>query len=1188
MKKITSKILASILLVASIVFGASFGPLALHANVYADENDTITTPSEDYPDADSETPSTDPNPSETDPDTSEPSPEDESNPDTDAETGNEEGSNDSDSEEETQNTCEKQVGSLAWIVCPTTGVIAVAVDSIYGVINDLLVVNPLSMEDSSPIYLVWQYARNITNIVFVILLIIVIYSQLTGLGLNNYGIKRVLPRLIITVVLVNLSFIICSLAVDLSNIIGAGLRGFFESIQNSVIAAGGASEAAHVSLAELLTVLLGGGAVAGITIAATAGGIGGLFWMLVPILVGAIVAVVTGLITIAARQALVALLIMISPLAFVAYLLPNTEKWFAKWKDLLFRMLIFYPMFSLLFGASQLAGWALITSASSGFGVILGVAVQILPLFFSWSLMKMSGTILGTLNAGLHKLAAPAQRGLEGWSSSHLEQRRQRYFANSNLPGAHLRRYLDQRRTERDIDTKNSVDIRTSRATEAAYKRISSSTGTDAEGNDTWRKRAHRYTRNAKLAGIYTTRAENAQAAYKNTLSSYGRHFKGADAEQLSDQHAEAYLDSMKQQFLTANEAQSDQEWLLNQYMKATIEHESNPTQFNRLVKGAAGSLGHTGEASIMGQVIVGNAQIEQRRRSEARIIINKFGIKKPQFRAMVFDKAGMNDNGYALDKNGNIIENDQYRLKKGVKDYDPWQDYIGVHKDTGNEITKAEYDALSSAERDEYKKIRFFDITDDKDGLIQRVYEDDAGYMKELLTDDIFIGDPINRRYLTEIGVDANDKNKAGILRRYHSTITAAMLASKYKEHAAEVTPMITAQTNMGYVTNIGQYNIANLQSLSVASKAGSINISDGYALDTWAKLLTCTDDELFKKYFPKVFKDDLYDEKGNRIRAFEYYFPDADIMNYRNVNGQLLGGLRKKDDGTWFEIEDPNDPSITLEERKELLKRKILPKAAAKLVSSFNRRMSPNILENQKNDTLKAISSLLDVLSEIGLKNMDPDTPLDQILGKGDNNNIFDSQDPDIAQKKVRETQAAIQAIIARNNGSSDASDDYGPAGPHGGNGGGNGGGGPRSGSPSGSPSSDGSASSHPGVSRTREQLNRQQRALSQQQAIAELRARNSYDNIIREIDSLFATHYTISELYQPLLNYFGGVENLSLFVDDCRQLLDDAMQEDLLDSTQAGINQIVNRDEREQARKAQLYADVVDLVGQANTYS
>ena len=114
--------------------------------------------------------------------------------------------------------------------------------------------------------------------------------------------------------------------------------------------------------------------------------------MLLPVLIAGAIAVIIGLITIAARQALVALLVMIAPLAFVAYLLPNTEKWFNKWRELLGRMLIFYPMFSFLVGASQLLGSALIIAATTPFGTIIGYAVQVVPIFFAFSLMKMSGT----------------------------------------------------------------------------------------------------------------------------------------------------------------------------------------------------------------------------------------------------------------------------------------------------------------------------------------------------------------------------------------------------------------------------------------------------------------------------------------------------------------------------------------------------------------------------------------------------------------------------------------------------------------------------------------------------------------------------------------------------------------------------------------------------------------------------
>ena len=55
----------------------------------------------------------------------------------------------------------------------------------------------------------WNTFRDIANVIFVILLMVVIFSQLTGVGIDNYGIKKILPKLIIAAILINLSYLIC-------------------------------------------------------------------------------------------------------------------------------------------------------------------------------------------------------------------------------------------------------------------------------------------------------------------------------------------------------------------------------------------------------------------------------------------------------------------------------------------------------------------------------------------------------------------------------------------------------------------------------------------------------------------------------------------------------------------------------------------------------------------------------------------------------------------------------------------------------------------------------------------------------------------------------------------------------------------------------------------------------------------
>ena len=352
-------------------------------------------------------------------------------------------------------TCEDSLGSLGWLVCPGTGKISEAVDFLYDKLEGVLEINPVKKEDGSPIYEIWKYFQGVTNILFIVFLLVVVFSQITGVGITNYGVKKALPKLIIAAVLVNLSFYICSLAVDVSNIFGEGIRGLFESIPNSTnIAIEGAGAVDKgVALSEMYSAMAGGTAltIAGGAIVFETGAI----WMLIPLALGALVSVVIGIITIAMRQAVVTLLIMIAPLAMVAYILPNTEMWFRKWRHLLFQMLIFYPAFSLLFGASSVAGWAIIVSSQNGFGILIGVAVQIFPLFFSWSLMKMSGTFLSTINSKLTALANKPLTGVRGWADSHRQLTRQKHLAakNAYTPSLKLQQFLSDRKIARDEET---------------------------------------------------------------------------------------------------------------------------------------------------------------------------------------------------------------------------------------------------------------------------------------------------------------------------------------------------------------------------------------------------------------------------------------------------------------------------------------------------------------------------------------------------------------------------------------------------------------------------------------------------------------------------------------------------------------------------------------------------------------
>ncbi|MDO4967308.1 MAG: hypothetical protein Q4E70_00875 [Candidatus Saccharibacteria bacterium] len=338
----------------------------------------------------------------------------------------EEGDKEEEDEESSENaTCYSQVGGLGWLLCPATAFLAKGIDTIYGVIEDFLVIEPISMEEGSPVFTIWLYVRNITNVVFILFLLVVIYSQVTGFGLSNYGIKKALPRLIIAAILVNLSFIICVMAVDASNIVGKGLHDFLNNVATEALNNGKFSSDVSVSFYDVFTTIAAGGVIGAIAVG-VAGGPLGLLLALIPVILSGIIAVIIGLVTISLRQAVVILLVAIAPLAFVAYLLPNTERWFKKWTSTFSQMLFFYPMFALLFGASKVASWIFISSANSMLGIILGLAVQVLPLFLALSLMKMAGSILGGVSNALGKLGNKANAGIKGVTEPYKNLAKQR------------------------------------------------------------------------------------------------------------------------------------------------------------------------------------------------------------------------------------------------------------------------------------------------------------------------------------------------------------------------------------------------------------------------------------------------------------------------------------------------------------------------------------------------------------------------------------------------------------------------------------------------------------------------------------------------------------------------------------------------------------------------------------------
>ncbi len=382
--------------------------------------------------------------------------------------------------EEDRETCYSAAKHVAWLVCPGTGFLASVIDGAFGALEDMLKIQPLSSDANSPFHIVWEYARNITNAIFGILLLVMIVSQVSGFGLSSYGVKKYLPRLIISALLANVSFLICQIGLDLSTIAGSGLYKLFSDLQASALANGGVTEFAQsLSISDLTSAILGVGVAGGATLTvalAMNGGLMGLLSMLIPVVLGGVIAVAVAIMTMAARQALVYLLVMIAPLAFVAYTMPNMNRWFQKWSGLFIGMIVFYPMFALLYGASQLAGATIIASSTHWLTVILGIAVRVLPLALTLPMLRMSSTVLGNIDRLVHRATNPIERTAGRFAMEQRELARQRQLFNPNpiAPSTHLAQYLQRRAETRRHRTaeyaRSNKDSYVTNAIEESYR----------------------------------------------------------------------------------------------------------------------------------------------------------------------------------------------------------------------------------------------------------------------------------------------------------------------------------------------------------------------------------------------------------------------------------------------------------------------------------------------------------------------------------------------------------------------------------------------------------------------------------------------------------------------------------------------------------------------------------------------
>lgn len=332
--------------------------------------------------------------------------------------------------EEEKNSC--GIDGIGWLVCPVMNFVAGINDAAYSAISGFLDIKPAILSDgnNSGAKQGWEFFRNIANAIFAVIFLWIIFSQISNVGVSNYGIKKILPRLIIGALLVNLSYYLCQIFVDLSNILGHTLKDALESGAGEI---GANSEATGLG-SEIIAKILGLTG-AGLFIALAVG---------LPTLAAGFLAIMTVFIILVVRQAGIILLIAMSPIAFAAWLLPNTEDLFKKWMKMFRGLLLVFPIISLLYGAGKLAGAVLASNATVDPNnpdetmQLVALAATTMPLIATPFVLQNSLSSLGSIGAKIGKMSANAHSRFAGNVKGTAKRR-----VDNSVIGDTKRKYLD-------------------------------------------------------------------------------------------------------------------------------------------------------------------------------------------------------------------------------------------------------------------------------------------------------------------------------------------------------------------------------------------------------------------------------------------------------------------------------------------------------------------------------------------------------------------------------------------------------------------------------------------------------------------------------------------------------------------------------------------------------------------------
>lgn len=344
----------------------------------------------------------------------------------------------------TDNSCEGQNNTgLEWLLCGVLRSVDSVVSKIDSTINNQLEFNVKdNLQDPAGIKQAWASIRNIATAILVILMLVMIISQALGGGLlDAYTIRKLLPRVIVAVILMQISWDLFIWVIQIVNDVGNGIR--------DLLAApfGGYNNLRLDNLIGGLGVAAPGAALFLGLSAATLAVIINPFGVLMLAFV-VLLAVFTALAVLLFRTVLVIACIIFAPLALAAWILPGTERYWKLWWSNFIKVLFLFPLIISMIVSGRI--FAYIVAGKGGtpglldlFAIVIGYfgPYFILPRAFKWGgqLMSAAGGAISS-NALTKGIREKGGAEIKGMGERYQGSRAKRYDPSASFANRTFRR----------------------------------------------------------------------------------------------------------------------------------------------------------------------------------------------------------------------------------------------------------------------------------------------------------------------------------------------------------------------------------------------------------------------------------------------------------------------------------------------------------------------------------------------------------------------------------------------------------------------------------------------------------------------------------------------------------------------------------------------------------------------------